>query len=477
MADTEENVDGKKNANQEEEEEDLWSSILNDVSSSASRKLPSNKSLVLLGNDGTGKTSLVVKMQSGSAEVKKGHAMEYSYIDVYDEDRDDSTRLNVWIMDGDVTYKNLLKFAITKTSAKDATVIVIVDMSKPWSIMDTLHSWIHVLREHIHSLNLSPKELNNMEHNIMKEFQEYVDPEQAEEKRKVGNDEEDVILPLDSNVLTDNLGFPIIVICTKTDSMLALEKEDDYKNEHFDFIQQQIRKFCLKYGAALVYTSVKESKNCSLLKKYLLHRIYGFPFKVPASVLKRESIFIPSGWDTVSKISILNEQMKMFKSDDGFDEHIKKPEYRRPIQDKEIECEEEQSFLEKQHQALLKTPPTAGHSRPPSITDISKSRMPGSPGTSRIVPGGRSSGGAGSVMKAKDGVKVGAGGPGEGVLANFFNSLLSKKSSAQGVERPSRPGSGDKGTRQDAAAELEKMTRAKKLANVENNQQSGSESS
>ena len=87
------------------------SSILNDVSSSASRKLPSNKSLVLLGinvvftnilsfcfllthwlcfqgNDGTGKTSLIVKMQNGIAEVKKGHAMEYSYIDVYDEDRD-----------------------------------------------------------------------------------------------------------------------------------------------------------------------------------------------------------------------------------------------------------------------------------------------------------------------------------------------------------------------------------------------------
>lgn len=71
----------------------------------------------------------------------------------------------MWIMDGDVTYKNLLKFAITKKSAKDATVIIIVDMSKPWTIMDILNSWIHVLREHIHSLNLSPKELNNMEHN------------------------------------------------------------------------------------------------------------------------------------------------------------------------------------------------------------------------------------------------------------------------------------------------------------------------
>lgn len=76
----------------------------------------------------------------------------------------DSTRLNVWIMDGDVTYQNLLKFAITKKSAKDVTVIIIVDMSKPWTIMDTLNSWIRVLREHIHSLSLSPKDLNEMEH-------------------------------------------------------------------------------------------------------------------------------------------------------------------------------------------------------------------------------------------------------------------------------------------------------------------------
>ena len=68
-------------------------------------------------------------------------------------------------MDGDARYKNLLKFAMTKKSTKDVTVILIIDMSRPWTIMDTLNSWVHVLREHIHSLNLSPKELNEMEHN------------------------------------------------------------------------------------------------------------------------------------------------------------------------------------------------------------------------------------------------------------------------------------------------------------------------
>ena len=70
------------------------------------------------------------------------------------------------------------------------------------------------------------------------------------------------------------------MVVTKTDYMSDLEKDFDYKEEHFDFIQQAVRKFCLQYGASLFYTSVKEDKNCDLLYKYLVHRIYHFPFKV-----------------------------------------------------------------------------------------------------------------------------------------------------------------------------------------------------
>ena len=77
-----------------------------------------------------------------------------------------------------------------------------------------------------------------------------------------------------------NLGLDLVVVVTKTDYMSELEKDFDYKDEHFDFIQQAVRKFCLQYGASLFYTSVKEDKNCDLLYKYLVHRIYNFPFKV-----------------------------------------------------------------------------------------------------------------------------------------------------------------------------------------------------
>lgn len=54
----------------------------------------------------------------------------------------------------------------------------------------------------------------------MKAFQEYVEPEdgyQGSPQRRgpSGQDDENVILPLGDNVLTHNLGIPVIVVCTK----------------------------------------------------------------------------------------------------------------------------------------------------------------------------------------------------------------------------------------------------------------------
>ena len=78
----------------------------------------------------------------------------------------------------------------------------------------------------------------------------------------------------------------------QTDFMADLERDYDYKEEHFDFIQQSIRSFCLQFGAALFYASVKEDKNCDLLYKYLVHRIYRFPFKTPALVVEKDAVFM-----------------------------------------------------------------------------------------------------------------------------------------------------------------------------------------
>lgn len=65
-----------------------------------------------------------------------------------------------------------------------------------------------------------------------------------------------------------------------------------FRDEHFDFIQQWIRRFCLQYGAGLFYTSAKEDKNCDLLYKYLTHRIYSLPFRTPALVVEKDAVLM-----------------------------------------------------------------------------------------------------------------------------------------------------------------------------------------
>uniref|UniRef100_A0A8C1K5E9 Dynein light intermediate chain n=2 Tax=Cyprinus carpio TaxID=7962 RepID=A0A8C1K5E9_CYPCA len=282
---------------------------------------------------------------------------------------------------------------------------------------------------------------------VVKQFQEYVEPgsdlEAVPQRRNPESEEESVLLPLGDNTFTHNLGLPIVVVCTKCDAISTLEKEHDYKDEHLDFIQSHIRRFCLQYGAALLYTSMKENKNLDLLYKYLVHRLYGFPFNIPAQVVEKDSVFIPSGWDNEKKIAILHENFQTVKAEDNFEDVIVKPPIRKFVHEKEVQAEDDQVFLLKLQSLLSKQPPvTAG--RPVDPTN----RAPtGSPRTTN-----RSAANVANVMPMQSGTKkidpnMKGGQTSEGVLANFFNSLLTKKAGSPGPGgQPAGGGSNTPGT-------------------------------
>ncbi|KAB0396667.1 hypothetical protein E2I00_008635, partial [Balaenoptera physalus] len=381
--------------------------------------------------DGAGKTSLIRKIQ-GIEEYKKGRGLEYLYLNVHDEDRDDQTRCNVWILDGDPYHKGLLKFSLDAISLKDTLVTLVVDMSKPWTALDSLQKWASVVREHIDKLKIPPEEMKEME---QKDFQEYVEPGEdfpASPQRRNTASQEDkddsVVLPLGADTLTQNLGIPVLVVCTKCDAISVLEKEHDYRDEHFDFIQSHIRKFCLH----------------------------------------------PAGWDNDKKIGILHENFQMLKAEDNFEDIITKPPVRKFVHEKEIVAEDDQVFLMKLQSLLAKQPPTAA-GRP---VDAS----PRVPGGSPRTPNRSVSSNVASVSPIPAGSKkidpnMKAGATSEGVLANFFNSLLSKKTGSPGGSGvgggspgggagggssglpPSAKKSGQKPVLSDVHAELDRIAR------------------
>uniref|UniRef100_A0AAY4AZK9 Dynein light intermediate chain n=1 Tax=Denticeps clupeoides TaxID=299321 RepID=A0AAY4AZK9_9TELE len=433
--------DAMENGAEDEEGQNLWSSILSEVSTRSSSKLPSGKNILVLGEDGSGKTTIMAKLQ-GAEHNKKGRGLEYLYLSVHDEDRDDLTRCNVWILDGDLYHKGLLKFALTAESLKNSLAVFVADMSRPWTIMESLRKWAGVLRDHVDKLKIPPEEMREMEQRskLVKAFQEYTEPEEATpsspQRRTPAaatGEDESVLLPLGENVLTHNLGIPVLIVCTKCDAVSVLEKEHDYREEHFDYIQSQIRQFCLRYGAALIFTSVKEEKNLDLLYKYIVHKLYEFQFTTSALVVEKDAVFIPSGWDNEKKIAILHENFTNIRPEDPFEDVIMKPPIRKLVQDKEVSAEDEQVFLMKQQ--------VGGHMtslywRGPLIVR----------GPSHL-----------DLCAAAN----------EGVLANFFNSLLSKKSGSPGSPGPgagagvqgSAKKTGQKPVLTDVQAELDRMTR------------------
>ncbi|PIK43564.1 putative cytoplasmic dynein 1 light intermediate chain 2 isoform X3 [Apostichopus japonicus] len=427
--------------NEEDEQQNLWSSILSEVSSHTSSKLPTCKTVIVLGEDESGKTTLISRLQ-GVEDPKKGFGLEYLYLDVRDEDRDDSTRCGVWILGGEDDYQDLLRYALTAESLEHAFIIIVVDMSQPWNIIDSLEKYTKVLRRHIDSLRIPPQKLKELEQRLVQQFQEYTEPEEGEQEssRKTSiaaqGDEEQVVLPLGETTHT-KFAVPIAVVVSKSDSVSALEKDNDYREEHLDFMQQHIRKFCLNYGASLFYVSVKESKNCDLLYKYMIHRIYSFPFSMPALVVEKDAIFIPSGWDSLQKISILYENMPNLSPDKSFDEVIMKPIVRKTLQEnKEVVAEDEQTFLLKQQGVLSKQLPQEARNR--------WGQRSFSCAVAKVWNNLSQSGEAGP-----------AAGTNEGVLANFFNSLLSKKTAGS-------PGKPTGSVRSDAVAELDRMTKGRK---------------
>uniref|UniRef100_A0A3P9LMZ4 Dynein light intermediate chain n=1 Tax=Oryzias latipes TaxID=8090 RepID=A0A3P9LMZ4_ORYLA len=427
-----------ENSNPEEDDgQNLWSTILSEVSTHSRSKLPSGKNVLVMGEVGSGKTTLVAKLQ-GIEEYMKGRGLEYLYFSVHDDDIDDHTRCNAWVLDGDLYHKGLQGVAVPVDSVENTLLLITVDMSRPWNALDSLQKWAAVAREHIDKLRVAPEKLRELEHRIVKQFQEYIEPGSGEDgvPQRRSEEEEGVLLPLGDNTLTHNLGIPVVVVCTKCDAISTLEKEHDYRDEHLDFIQSHIRQFCLHHGATLLYTSVKEMKNLDILYKYLVHRLYGFPFHCGAQVVEKDAVFIPSGWDNEKKIAILYENFQTVKADDNYEDVIVKPPVRKIVHEKEIQAEDDQVFLVK-------------------LQDTSSRAPTGSPRTSNRsaaanVANAMPQSGRYMTLQAHCFVPAlrifsllcldAAGQTSEGVLANFFNSLLTKKA---GTGAPGTPGGGN----------------------------------
>lgn len=183
-----------------------------------------------------------------------------------------------------------------------------------------------------------------------------------------------------------------------------------------------------------------------------MHKLCGYLFDASASVVERDGIFIPAGWDSEKKISVLYEHMKTLNPDDEYEDRIQRPSARKASHEVDVAAEEDNYFLMR----LQTVAPLVGISadrRPSEPPRTSAPVRPQVTATSAVPRSGPS-----KEVKSSPG--------GETVLTTFFNSLLQRKpASGAGTALASK--STDKSLSADAAAALQAMQsqdRARKQA-------------
>ncbi|CAH1761360.1 7243_t:CDS:10 [Entrophospora sp. SA101] len=370
-----------------DQKEEIWSSILKSVASS---KITPSKSILILGDRESGKSTLIRHLKGEEEEdafeapMVNGGALP----NVKDDEAEDTlARLGIYQLAGsEDAYRPLLKFALNYKTLPDSLVVIVLDWTRPWTFIETLQRWIKFIESSIKDVcseggtgsksgwTKGKAVVDELKESLERFIQKYTEPA---DPNNVTNE-----LPLGPGTLTTNLGIPIVV----SD---YVEREFDYKEELFDFIQQSLRTICLK--SALFYTTIRQEQTFTDLRQYILHRLLGtkalsgdakatYAFSKKAHVVDRDTVMVPSGWDSWGKIKISKEGFDCEGLLNGWDldmgyrdsspqegEEIvssKKIYEDTPLSVQTlIEAEDEQEFFKRHFDTLQK----ANNERPPSV--------------------------------------------------------------------------------------------------------------
>ncbi|KAG5455324.1 Cytoplasmic dynein 1 light intermediate chain 2 [Clonorchis sinensis] len=366
-------------------------------------------------------------------------------------------------------------------------LVICLDLSDPWSLINDLQLWLSITEKHVARLKLDPGELQMLQISVEDYFSSYIDPGASDDQSPAVRQENvasvtsahslnrvaSVSIPLiggavsaasewpysplhpilqkdDNNQAEDNVipgnpfGIPVLVVVTKADAGVTLERENGFTDEHFDVIQYHLRKICLQYRAGLLYLSAKEKINTELLRRYLKHRLYATPFHTSALMTEPTALFIPCGWDNAHRIELLTRNLPEKCLKEKFVSSLPRPKNIRgkafskgkkpgpggtPVVEEPVPLqtvEDEQTFLARiQVQLASLNIPSVGASTPTDGSQMKTSDQ-------MAVPGSGQAAGSGSQQSNISDK--------EAVLSSFFNSLLTRKNLTETPPTPASPG-------------------------------------
>ena len=182
-----------------------------------------------------------------------------------------------------------------------------------------------------------------------KRIQLYVEPKFDEEGKFIKEilSEEEISLkletPLKEGLLKTNIGIPIILVITKSDIVNKIEEKKNFE-ENSDFILKHLRQIAIQYGATIIYTSIQDNINITLLYDYICNILFKFHLIHKPNLIDKESFFIPSGYDSLDSLKLSDS---LHYIDMLYEDRIQSEKIKPSIEEEEIICEDTNVFFGK----------------------------------------------------------------------------------------------------------------------------------
>mmetsp|Transcript_52507 Transcript_52507/g.148800 ORF Transcript_52507/g.148800 Transcript_52507/m.148800 type:complete len:467 (-) Transcript_52507:98-1498(-) len=343
----------------------LWESILKEVDTES--RMP-DKTVIMLGRSGIGKRTLMQQLlhhacpaaaaaDTSSDSNPQGHSravgLDYAYFGARDPEQDENasapdyvcpSACSVLILE-DMKHEQILRSRLSGDMMKHAAAVICLDLKAPWTMLEDLRSWLEVLqRMTSEMMQLLPLgEQDQLREKVTGTISNYKEP---------GSENNDTV-ESGSASLVYNMGIPIIIVVTRADGASALDSQKT--SGWSETIEAYLRNECLSYGAALIYTmcQAKNTRNVDTLFDYIMNRLYAFPLKKKPQVPSRDALFVPTGWDTQTKVDQAAAQLPggggLERSFESVVVSLEAPPGAMPTTE---ECEDMQTFL-RRHAAIL----------------------------------------------------------------------------------------------------------------------------
>ena len=364
-------------------EQNLWQEILR---AAMTKKDLEDANIFIMGDQLTGKKSLIKVMntltqrdqEDTSNKLKldelatKYGMVNYTYLNVArlsENDFDSVGKMGVWIVN-DLVDKDTFQSLIKPEYLTKCICLIVVDLSQPWAIKESITKWLNFIYDNFSSLILKfPYEKQQeMREQLVQSVKLYEEPQFDEEgkyKKELLSEEQKQIkleLPLKDGVLSTNVGLPIGIIVNKSD-IVNKTGEKNFYEENSEFILKHIRQIAISYGASIFYTSGKANININVLYDYIVHRLFGFDLTHRPNLSEKESFFIPAGYDSLSALRNSDTQNMLNVL---YDEKIPVVKPKTYVKEEEIVCEETNVFLAR----MKNERPSRGHIATASLGNV-----------------------------------------------------------------------------------------------------------